>query len=141
MGKTFNEFDYFKQNFKSLFQRLNKMQRQAERQLTDEGLSQKIERSKRSFLQDNPTFARREKAIELLEEIEAILDESPESDRIRREIDNIRRTHDLNTDLVKLIEHYEQFKEGLERIKYAGLLASQESEEQDSGIGGSEGTD
>jgi predicted ATPase len=127
--RAINEFEF---NFKSLFTKLNGMQRDAQRKLTKEKLTQKIERLKKSFISDHPTLARREDAVILLDEIEHLLEddqanESPEEiEEIKNVIQNIRYHYKLDRDLNQTIDDYTGFERGLERIKYAGLLATQE---------------
>lgn len=122
----------FEWNFKILFKRLNIMQRRAKQKLTDEKLSQKIERLKKTFNASHPISARREDGIILLEEIEGILENSTqdesikEIDAIKSSIQNLRRDYQLDVEMSKAIHDYKGFQMGLERIRYAGLLASQE---------------
>jgi predicted ATP-dependent endonuclease of OLD family len=115
----------FEQNMKALFRRLDKIRRQTERELGEKRISQRLDRAKDSFLQDHPTTARREEAHVLLEDIEAALDDSAESDSIRIAIANLRRNFSLNLDMVEPIDEYESFKEALENVKYAGRIATQ----------------
>ena len=122
----------FENNFKILFKKLNFMQRNAQQKLIKEMLSQKIERSKKDFIARHPIFARREHGVILLEEIEGILESNranestKEIEAIQNAIQNLRRDYKLDVEMNKAIEDYTEFKKGLERIKYAGLLASQE---------------
>ncbi|MEP0819523.1 AAA family ATPase [Trichocoleus desertorum] len=125
----------FEKNFRVLFKKLNVMQRRAQQKLTDEKLSQKIERLKKSFNARHPISARREDGVILLDEIEAILETNIEIDSdkaieaTKNAIQNLRRDYKLEVDMNKAIDDYIGFQMGLERIKYAGLLASQEKED------------
>jgi predicted ATP-dependent endonuclease of OLD family len=122
----------FVQNFKVLLKKLNSMQRRAQQKLTDERLSQKIERLKKNFNSLHSVAARHEEGVVLLEEIEGILESNMEHDSImeieaiKREIQTLRRIYNLDTDMNEPIRDYTGFQMGLERIKYAGLLASQD---------------
>ncbi|MEH2011284.1 AAA family ATPase [Nostoc sp.] len=122
----------FEHNFKILFKELNVMQRSAQQRLTDERLSQKIERLKKNFIALHPISARREHGVILLDEIEVILESNIENEAIKEieaiknAIQNLRRDYKLDIDMNKMIDDYTGFQVGLERIKYAGLLASQE---------------
>ncbi|MBD2410916.1 OLD family endonuclease [Nostoc calcicola FACHB-389] len=122
----------FEHNFKILFKKLNVMQRSAQQRLTDERLSQKIERLKKNFIALHPISARREHGVILLDEIEVILESNIENEAIKEieaiknAIQNLRRDYKLDIDMSKTIHDYTGFQVGLERIKYAGLLASQE---------------
>jgi hypothetical protein len=123
---------FFENNFKVLFKKLNFMQRKAQQKLIKEMLSQKIERSKKDFIARHPISARRDHGVILLEEIEGILESNranestQEIEAIQNAIQNLRRDYKLDVEMNKTIEDYTGFKKGLERIKYAGLLASQE---------------
>ncbi len=122
----------FGKNFKILFKKLNLMQRSAQKRLIKEMLSQKIERLKKSFIVLHPVSAKREDGVILLDEIEELLksnieNESPkEIEAIQNALQNLRRDYKLDVEMNKTIDDYTGFQMGLERIKYAGLLASQE---------------
>lgn len=122
----------FENNFKVLFKKLNVMQRSAQQKLTRERLSQKIERLKKDFIARHPISARREHGIILFDEIELILESNidnesiKEVEAIKSEIQNLRHEYKLDSDMNKMIDDYIGFQAGLERIKYAGLIASQE---------------
>ncbi|MDY6784023.1 MAG: hypothetical protein SW833_16000 [Cyanobacteriota bacterium] len=126
----------FKENFIFLFKELNHMQRRAQREFTKERLSQKIDRLIESFISDHPSSAKRESAFTLLEEIEDTLNDNKESHsaheihEIENAIKNLRRDYNLEDEMGKSIDNYDQFKADLKRIKYAGLLAVQESSRQ-----------
>jgi predicted ATP-dependent endonuclease of OLD family len=127
-----NSLEAFETNFKILFRQLNKMRRNAERRRTDERVSQKIDRLKHAFLQDHPVWVRRDQATLLMDDIEALLsddDDDLESKAAKLIIQSLRQDHFLEHDMTKAIEDYEKFKEGLEQIKYAGRVASQENSE------------
>ncbi|MBE9010327.1 AAA family ATPase [Pseudanabaenaceae cyanobacterium LEGE 13415] len=135
-----NALKVFEQNFRVLFRKLNIMQRRAQQRLTDERLSQKIERLKKNFNALHPISARREEGIILLDEIEAILESNIENESIREieaikgGIQNLRRDYKLDIDMNEAIYDYMGFQMGLERIKYAGLLASQEATTEESQV-------
>ncbi len=122
----------FEQNFKILFKKLNVMQRSAQQKLTRERLSQKIDRLKKDFIARHPISAKREDGVILFDEIEVILESNIQNESIKEieatksEIQNLRRDYKLDIDMNKMIDDYTGFQVGLERIKYAGLLASQE---------------
>lgn len=118
----------FEVNMKLLFRRLNGIRRLAERELIGERVAHKINRLKDSFIQDHPTSARREEAHVLFDDMEASLDEGPESDPVRIAIMGLRREFSIDDDMTQPIYQYDKFQDGLERIKYAGRLASQELE-------------
>lgn len=94
--------------------------------------TQKIERRKKDFNALHPISARREDGVRLLDEIEGVLESNIENESIKEieaiknAIQNLRRHYNLDVDTSKTIHDYTGFQLGLERIKYAGLLASQE---------------
>ncbi|NEO84860.1 MAG: AAA family ATPase [Spirulina sp. SIO3F2] len=128
-----NALEIFEKNFRILFKKLNSMQRRAQQKLTNERLTQKIERLKKNFNAQHPVSARREDGVLLLDEIEGILDAHigydsiKEIEAIKSAIQNLRRDYKLDTDMNMAIHDYLGFQKGLERVKYAGLIASQDN--------------
>ncbi|WP_204105312.1 MULTISPECIES: AAA family ATPase [Spirulina sp. CCY15215] len=119
----------FEINFKILFRRIDEMRRNAEREESNEKFSQKMERRKNQFLNDHPVSANREDAIVFLDDLDSMLDDSsPKSDEIRHSLQNLKRDYKLDTEMVKPVDNYPQFREALDRIKYAGKIASQEND-------------
>ncbi|MEK7994085.1 MAG: AAA family ATPase [Planctomycetota bacterium] len=115
----------FETNMRALFRRLRQMQRDAERELTAERVSARVNRAKAAFLQDRSTEAKREHAFVLFEEIEGALDNSEEADAIRMELQSLRREFKIDEDPAEPINDYARFRELLERMRYAGRLATQ----------------
>lgn len=126
------ECDDLRENMKKLFTRLREMQRRAERELTTERVSHRVDRAKNAFLRDHPSKARCEQAVELLEEIDVALDDSIEADEIRRGLAGIQRQFKLRENLTLPIDDYPAFKETLERVKYAPRIAVQDPEAEPS---------
>lgn len=124
----------FEGNFRALFKQLKAMQRRAQQRLTDEKLSEKIERLKKEFVANYPS-AKGEHAVMLFDDIETILDtnkednSSKEIEATRETIQSLRRIHKLD-ELNKWIDDYPKFKEDLNQVKYAGLVASQEDSDE-----------
>ena len=88
--------------------------------------------SRYDFIARHPVSAKREDGVILLDEIEDILKSNIENESIKEieaiqnAIQNLRRSHKLDVEMNKTIHDYTEFQMGLERIKNAGLLASQE---------------
>ena len=118
----------FDKNFSALFTKLNAMKRDAEREARGERVSFRVERAKKAFIMDHPLTATKEQVVILLEEIEAVLDSSQESDEIRTEIQSVRRDFKLDIGLKEDVSDIATFKERLERLKYAGRIASQDGD-------------
>ncbi|MBE9235675.1 AAA family ATPase [Anabaena aphanizomenioides LEGE 00250] len=122
----------FENNFKALFRRIYEMKNKAERELKKERITQVIDRVLQNFLQDHPVTARREDAMDILDEIEAMLDSNRKGDdNIKLQIENIRTTYKLAHDMMKPIDNYEQFKEDIGKVKFAGIIDSQDEEEEE----------
>lgn len=115
----------FEVNMKTLFRRLRGMQRDAERELTADRVSARVNRAKSAFLQDRSGSAKREHAFVLFEEIERALDNSTEADQIRLELQALRRDFRIDEDPAQPIEEFGRFRERLERMQYLGRLSTQ----------------
>lgn len=115
----------FSSNMKSLFRVLRRRQREAERELTADRVSSRVNRAKSSFLEDHPTTAKREHALVLIEDILAALDDSDEADEIKKQIQALQRDFKIAESLTDPIDNYPIFRERLEKIRYAGRLGTQ----------------
>ena len=109
-------------NFKILFSEINKIKRVAQNQNQQAKFSQKINRLQKNFLKDHPLSAKREDGLFLLESIENMLAFNYKSDIIKSAIIKIKKDYNLNQYLTKQISNYEEFKEDLNKIKYALYL-------------------
>ena len=126
----------FVDNFKQLFYELNRVMAKAQQRSEKIQLSEKISRAKNRFLHKHSAIARREEAIYLLLDIENILDDSYSSEsafeieEVREVLQNLKTTYklDIKYDVSKHIDDYQGFLIGLDKIKYAGDIASQEEE-------------
>ena len=106
-------------NFKILFSEINKIKRVAQNQHQHEKFSQKVNRIQKSFLKDHPLSAKREDGLLLLENVEHMLALNHQNDMVKSVIKKIKKDYDLNQYPTKAISNYEQFKEDLNKIKYA----------------------
>lgn len=113
-----------------LFRKLRRMQRDAERELSGDRVSRRVDRAKNSFLRDHPDEAKREQALVLLEEIEAALDSSLESEAVVIGLQRLRRDFRLDVDVTEPIQDYAQFRNRLDSIKYLGRLVTQAPDDQ-----------
>jgi predicted ATPase len=121
------EVENFESNFRLLFRELGKRVRDSERERNSERASRRVDRAIKGFLRDHPLSARGEDVHLLIDEIDAALDDSAESDTVRVALQAIRRDYVRDDDLTHNITGYEGFKDRLTRVKYAGRLASHES--------------
>lgn len=114
-------------NLKTLFSELNDRRRKAERELTRESVSSRIDRAKKSFLDDHRKAVSRDRARELLDDMEAVLDDSRDADEVRGALKNLRREFHLTESLAQPVQDFERFRTELDRVQYAGRLATQVS--------------
>jgi len=120
------DLNAFQKNFKVLLAKLAHLQRQAERDSTQERISQRIDRSIKAFLRDHAASSRREDAMILLEEIDAVLDDSMEADQVRLQLQQLRREHDLTEPKAGIVENFPKFNDGLRRVRYSAVNAVQQ---------------
>ena len=120
----------FKTRMRSLLRELNRMQRRAMRERTAEQVSRRFEREKDKFVQDHPDKATKEDVGLFLETAEDLLDDSLEGDKIRTELNKLRREFALEEDVTHAVEKYGSLKERLVEVRYAPLRAVQEKEAQ-----------
>jgi len=114
---------------KILFRRLNAMSRSAEREQSNDRVSQRVDRAKKSFLQDHPSSASREQAHVLFEDMLAALDpDSLESDSVRLAIQQARREHSIEVNMTDPVEDFPKFRETLQSIRYAAKQATQDKD-------------
>lgn len=113
-------------NFRALFTRLGELQRLALYERSRQSVGRRVDRALSSFLADHQTSATRSDLKIALERVEALLDSTPESEEIRKQIRILRNDQQLTTDLAVPVEDLSTVRAALERMKYAGLLASQD---------------
>lgn len=123
---TPSDLDAFRQNFGALLAKLAQMQRKAERDSTQERISRRIDRSIKSYLRDHVSGSRREDAMILLEEVEAVLDDSMEADQVKLAIQKLRREHDLTEPKPGMVEEFVKFSIALQAVRYSAVNAVQE---------------
>ena len=116
----------FQHNFRALTAKLAHLQRKAERDLTQERISERIHRSVKAFLSDHSASCRREDAMILMEEIDAVLDASMEADEVRLQLQKLRRDHDLREPTPGMVENFAAFAENLGKVRYSAVNAVQQ---------------
>ena len=115
----------FAHNFRILFRRLRELQRKADRERSAERVTHKIERLKRSFIQDYPEGVTRERASIMLEDMEDALDDSQEADSIRSALKPLARAFRLHEDVLQPVPDYPAFRAELDKLRYVPQLATQ----------------
>jgi predicted ATP-dependent endonuclease of OLD family len=113
-------------NFRVLFKELGRRQRDSMREIALEKTGSKIKRLKRSFLLDHPSTSTREAATLLLEEIEAGLDNSIDSEDFKASVRAVRRTFALDDELGEPVEDFTAFRDALETLVYHEVNEVQE---------------
>ncbi|MEV7863727.1 AAA family ATPase [Streptomyces hirsutus] len=113
-------------NFRALFRELNSRQRRATREITSEKTRSKIKRLKRSFLLDHPAGATRADATLLLEDVDAVLDDSVDAEDLRSEIRRVRRRFELDDSPNEAISEFDAFRDELETLVYREVNEAQE---------------
>lgn len=121
-----SELSVLDENFRHLFRRLARLQREAMREIAVEKTGSKIKRLTNSFVLDHPQVAAREHATILLEEIEANLDNSVDSEELRHEILKMRREFMLDEDPAEPVEEFVEFRAALTRLVYREVNEVQE---------------
>ena len=110
--------DLFVLRMRVLLNRLRTMQRDAERALSAERISQRVARSTASFLRDHPNAATREEGLLLAEEIERNLDDSAEADAVRTALQHLRRRFALSQEPSQPVAPYSDFlQDGQDQIR------------------------
>lgn len=85
-------------NFIKLLSVIARRQRDAERVASVDKISSRINRTKRDFSRTHPTHARKEDVLDLIEEIESQLDNTPESEDARAAMRQWRYQFDLDNE-------------------------------------------
>jgi hypothetical protein len=102
-----------------VFRAVNKARRVAERAAGTQKLDAIVDQRARLFAMDHPKTATKEQARIVLDEIEAQLDDSVESEAIRNAVLSLRRKHDLHSDPAEFVVNHGAFLEGIAGLKHA----------------------
>jgi predicted ATPase len=101
--------DVFLERMAKLFKAVNKARREAQREADRERLGAMIMRYHRIFIRDHKISATCEQGSEILEEIQSELDDTPQSDDVRLQIQMMRREFALDDDPSAEIPRFEDF--------------------------------
>ncbi|MFM9442131.1 AAA family ATPase [Streptomyces acidiscabies] len=115
-------------NFRSLFSELGSRQRKALREIATERTTSKIKRIRSSFLLDHPAGVTREQGTLLLEEIDAVLDNSADAEDLKTQIRKLRRDFDLDEEPLDPISDFPAFRDALQALVYRQVNAAQDPE-------------
>lgn len=100
-----------------LFKAVNKARREAQRESDRERLGAMIMRYHSIFMRDHKTSATREQGFEILEEIDSQLNDTPQSDGVRIQIQGIRRDFKLDDDPSAAIDLFQSFADRLANLR------------------------
>lgn len=118
--------DRLDDNFRVLFQRLNSMRRTAVRQHDEVQLAERTARVRDAFLDDHPTLIRKVDVHDLIEELELVLDDSPEAEDTRADLRRLRAEHSLDVDPGSAVGDVDTLRIDLIALQYGGRRRSQE---------------
>jgi len=116
-GELQGSIDIFLDRMAKLFKAVNKARREAQREVERERLGAMIMRYHNIFIRDHKSSATCEQGSEILEEIESQLDDTPQSDDVRIQIQVIRRKFMLDEDPSAGISRFEDFVEQLANLR------------------------
>ena len=122
------EIDEFLARMAKLFRAINKARREAQREADRERLGAMVMRYHRIFARDHKAQATREQGAEILEEIESQLDDTPQSDMVRVQIQMMQRRHALAEDPAAAILDFSKFMEDLANLRMALDLGEEGTE-------------
>jgi hypothetical protein len=119
-------FAEVERNIGLLLSALAKLLRRAYQREEDRRLSNRLNRTIAGFLADYPTPTTRERGRLLIEEVNASVETSDEGDRVRLLAAKLYRDFELDEDLTKPIDRYEEFRERVEALRYEERLTKQD---------------
>lgn len=114
--------DDLRENFRHLFRELYELKRIAERERTHQTVSLRVNREIDAFLKHHPDRSTRDELRVLLLDVERLLDESVEADKIRVRKLALERTLRLTSDLAEDVARYEDVVHQLRSLRYAAAM-------------------
>jgi predicted ATP-dependent endonuclease of OLD family len=122
----------FNHNFKILFRELDERIAEAELERTGEKASEKILGLAESFFNNHPNGAKKEDAVVLLRQLNALLigDTNFDAELIGKAVKKIREVHKLDTNLTEKIENYQEFQADIKALRYQGKKKAEELAEE-----------
>jgi predicted ATP-dependent endonuclease of OLD family len=130
--KDLEALNEFNNNFKILFRELDERIAEAELERTGEKASEKILGLAKSFFNNHPNGAKKEDAVVLLRQLNALLigDTNFDVELIEKAVENIRKIHKLDTNLTEKIENYQKFETDIKALRYQGKKKAEELAEE-----------
>jgi hypothetical protein len=109
-----------------MFRRLSRLQREAMKDIATEKIGSKVRRLTRLFLRDHPATATREQAAVLMEEIDASLDNSLESEDLKSRTRDVRRRFRLDDEPTAQVDDLGAFRSILDTLVYGVVIKVQD---------------
>ncbi|WP_156393754.1 AAA family ATPase [Nocardioides sp. Root140] len=122
---TDDDLELAEQNVQQLLSTLARLQRAAVRAESVDRISSRINRIKREFTRTQKGTARREDVLDLIEQIEAQLDFSAESDAVKESMARWREIFSLNADPREEIEDYDALDKAITSLAYQAIRDSE----------------
>jgi predicted ATPase len=122
---TSEDLDVAADNLQQLLATLARLQRDAVRAQSVDRISSRINRIKREFTRTQKGSARREDVLDLIEQIEAQLDFSAESDAVKESMARWRQTFSLDADPREEIEDYAALEKAITNLAYQAVRDSE----------------
>ncbi len=108
---------------RKLFKMINAKRRDAERASRKESVGTRVETQVKNFRRDHPDQATKEEAHACLENIEAVLDDSYESDAVLARLVYLRRHYELDDPSGEPISSFGEFIAELGQLRHAFALS------------------
>jgi energy-coupling factor transporter ATP-binding protein EcfA2 len=113
-------------NFRVLLSQLARLQRDADRDASNDRIGKRVNRETKRFVSDHPRSATREEVLLLVELIERQLDHSREAEEVLAAMRRWNHDFALHEDPAAEVEDYGRFIEDLRPLAYAGDRAVQD---------------
>lgn len=105
--------------------------RRASQEEYDRRLNNRLNRTIAGFLSDYPSTTTRERGRLLVEDIQASIDNTEEGDRVKLQLEKLRRDFELDENLKDPIDRFDEFRERVQALQYQERFAKQETQATD----------
>ncbi|MBV1853946.1 hypothetical protein [Catellatospora tritici] len=112
-------------NFSALLAHLTRTLRVTRGREEDARRDNRLQRTVDNFLADYQTGVTRDRAMQLIGDIDATLDDSNATDDVRQAVAKLRRDFRLETEPTSPVPEYELFRERLTAVKYQQRISDQ----------------
>ncbi|SDF50790.1 Predicted ATP-dependent endonuclease of the OLD family, contains P-loop ATPase and TOPRIM domains [Blastococcus fimeti] len=126
-GEDDGSIDQLLRNFSTLLGALSEVLARAELDEAERREMRRLDRAVNGFLRDETSGIRKDRARGLLREIDYSLTDSRHSDNRRNDLAEIRREFEIEGDLTQPVPRFEDFRQAVERLKYADRIEDQDA--------------